>query len=187
MGSQIAWQSAFNGLEVVVYDPFAINLEAWRQSIEDHADYFETNLGASPFQIYMTQSRISFTSDLVMALADADLVHECYPDNPNLKHAFYMELPRFVGPYTIVTTNTTSLSSLLIAYIVDLDRFLGLQFVTPIWTTNLVEIATLPQTKNVVLDAVDDFITNIELIPMHVTIANAKANNDTHNQLVGWP
>lgn len=187
IGSQIAWQSAYNGLEVVVYDPFAINLEAWRQSMEDHADYFEIRLGASPAQVYMTQTRISFTSDLLIALKGCDLVHECYTNMPHLKHAFYMELPRLIGLDTIVTTNSTSLTSLHIAYIIALDRFLGLQFNMPIWTNKLVEIATLPQTENAIKDAIDDFVANIEMIPMHVTIATAQADNDSHSQLVGWP
>jgi 3-hydroxyacyl-CoA dehydrogenase len=98
-----------------------------------------------------------------------------------------MELPKLIGLDTIVTTNSTSLTSLHIAYIIALDRFLGLQFTPPIWTNNLVEIATLPQTENAIKDAIDDFIANIEMIPMHVTITTTHADNDTHSQLVGWP
>lgn len=47
LGGQIAWQSAFKGKSVVVYDLYEAGLEQCRSAQQQYADIYRQSLGAS--------------------------------------------------------------------------------------------------------------------------------------------
>ena len=73
LGGQIAWQSAFKGKTVVVYDLYKSSLEQCRQAQQGYAGIYTASLGASADAITATRSRLTFTTDLATAAAGADL------------------------------------------------------------------------------------------------------------------
>src|SRR5438876_1376230 len=71
LGGQISFHSAYRGKSVTVYDISADALEACR---EDHATYagiYRTDLGATEADLAATQARLTYTTDLAVAVADA--------------------------------------------------------------------------------------------------------------------
>jgi 3-hydroxybutyryl-CoA dehydrogenase len=76
MGSQVAWQMAFHGKHVTVYDPVADGLERGKAFHQEFADYFVARRGASQSQIEYTMARLTYTADIASAARDAELISE---------------------------------------------------------------------------------------------------------------
>ena len=88
LGSQIAWQTAFKGFEVKVYDAFE---EGIIRSKELHASFAQLfkERGVSATEIKKTFDRITYTTDLAEAVKGADLVSESIPEDERIKIEFY--------------------------------------------------------------------------------------------------
>lgn len=108
LGSQVAWQTAFHGFNVTVYDPFDKGLAASRSFHQQFADLFLKTRGASQEEIDQTLSRLSYSSNLEEAVTDADLVSESVPENIEVKKSFYQELGEVAPEKTILTTNSST-------------------------------------------------------------------------------
>lgn len=108
LGSQIAWQTAFKGFDVIVYDAFDKGLEASKSFHKQFAELFMANRGASQEEIDKTFSRLSYTTNLVEAVKDADLISESIPENIDIKKRFYEELAKAAPEKTIFTTNSST-------------------------------------------------------------------------------
>ena len=82
LGYQIAFQTAFKGFNVVVYDINDEVLEKAKLKFDQLASSYKTDMKATDLQIAATKQRLSYSSDLAKALADADLLIEAIPENP---------------------------------------------------------------------------------------------------------
>ena len=80
LGGQIAWQSAFRGKTVVVYDLHEAGLRQCRTAQETYSHIYQQEMNATAEQMDETRARISFTTDLAASVADADVVIEAVPD-----------------------------------------------------------------------------------------------------------
>ena len=87
LGSQIAWQTAFSGFEVQVYDVFAEGLEKSKAYHKQYAQLFESR-GVEAGKIQSTFDRLSYTTDLAEAAKGADLVSESVPESIEIKTNF---------------------------------------------------------------------------------------------------
>jgi 3-hydroxybutyryl-CoA dehydrogenase len=101
LGGQIAWQSAFKGKAVVVYDLREEGLEQCRADQQRYADIYMRDLGATESMMADTRARLSFTTDLAAAVAEADLVIEAVPEVPDIKIALYQELAGYLPEHTL--------------------------------------------------------------------------------------
>ena len=90
LGSQIAWQTAFRGFTVTVYDPFEKALEGGKVFHKKFARLFLETRGATQEEINQTLARLSYTTSLEQAVKDADLVSESVPENLEIKKQFYL-------------------------------------------------------------------------------------------------
>jgi len=106
LGSQIAWQTAFNGFNVTVYDVFEKGIEASKEFHKNFAEIFINQRGASQKQIDDANSRLNYTTDLAEAVKDADLTSESIPENLDVKKAFYKKLAKIAPEKTIFTSNS---------------------------------------------------------------------------------
>jgi 3-hydroxybutyryl-CoA dehydrogenase len=88
LGSQIAWQTAFNGFEVIVYDAFEKGLERSKAFHQQFADLFLNTRGASKEEVKAALSRLTYTTDIAEAAKDADRLSESVPEDPKIKSAF---------------------------------------------------------------------------------------------------
>lgn len=167
LGSQIAFQSAFHGYSVVLYDLNNDVLDKAKQSLKILAENFKKDLNASDEQIEATFSRISYSTDLKEAVKDADLMIEAIPENPAIKTAFYTELAPLAPEKTIFATNTSTLLPSTFAEVTGRpEKFLALHFANEIWIHNTAEIMGHETTDPEVLQNVVDFAKNIGMVAL---------------------
>ena len=169
LGSQIAWQTAFKGFDVIVYDAFDKGLEASKSSHKKFAELFMANRGTSKEEIDKTFSRLSYTTNLVEAVKDADLISESIPENIEIKKRFYQELAKAAPEKTIFTTNSsTTLPSDYAEFTGRPEKFLALHFANGIWDANIGEVMGHAGTNPDIFDRVVKFASEIGIVPIPI-------------------
>ena len=167
LGGQIAWQSAFKGKNVVIYDLYEKGLEQCRQDQQRYADIYRGNLGATDDMIAATRGRLSFTTNLAAAAAGADLVIEAVPEIPEVKTAVYRELAGHLAEHTLVATNSSTLLPSQFAEATGRPgKYCALHFANYIWDQNIAEIMAHPGTEEPTLVAVTRFAIEIGMVPI---------------------
>lgn len=174
LGSQIAWQTAFHGFNVKVYDVFDKGLETSKAFHKEFADLFLAQRGATQQQINDTIGRISYTTNLQEAVNDVDIVSESIPENVELKIKFYTELGKIAPEKTIFTTNSSStIPSLYADASGRPSKLLGLHFATGgIWDTNTGEVMGHSTTDKDIYNLVIDFARAIGMVAIPVKKEN---------------
>ncbi len=168
LGSQIAFQTAFHGYNVSVYD---INEEALMKAKERlaklqqvYADYFSDAERAKE-----AMTRFSFSSDLAEAVKHADLVIEAIPEVVEIKANFYKQLGQLAPEQTIFATNSsTLLPSQFAEYTGRPEKFGALHFANEIWDKNTAEVMGHSGTDESVTKELLDFAKSIGMIPLHI-------------------
>lgn len=169
LGSQISWQTAFNGFEVTVYDAFEKGLERGKELHQSYADLFVEKRNASSEKVKKAQSRLSYTTDLEEAVKDADLVSESVPEDLKIKQSFYKDLSKVAPEKTIFTTNSSTLTPSQIVEAVDRpEKFLALHFANGIWESNIGEVMGHPGTDPGIFDQVVAFAEAIGMVPIPI-------------------
>jgi len=167
LGGQIAWQSAYKGKTVVVYDLYDEALDRCRAAQEQYALIYQQDLNASTSDIASTRDRLGFTSDLAEAVMEADLVIESAPEIPEVKTALYQDMAKSLPAATIIATNT---STLLPSEFADAsgrpEKFCCLHFANLIWSMNLAEIMAHPGTSPETVLSVTQFAIEIGMVPV---------------------
>ncbi len=169
MGSQVAWQMAFHGKHVTVYDAIPAGLEKGKAFHRDYAEHFSTERGATRTQIDDTFSRLTYTTDLSAAVRDADLISESVPESIPIKESFWREASRHAPARTVFTTNTSTLSpSALAGYVDRPQQFLALHFAIGVWDSNIGEVMGHPGTDPAVFERLLTFAAEIGLVPIPI-------------------
>lgn len=169
LGSQIAFQSAYTGFEVVAYDINDESLQKARLRLAALVETYRKEVtGAAGLQAD-TMGRIILTSDLAAAVADADLVIEAVPEVLAIKQALYEKLARLAPSDTILATNSsTLLPSDLKDFTGRPDRFLALHFANNIWKFNTAEVMGTPETDPADIDTILKFASDIGMVPIPI-------------------
>lgn len=89
LGYQIAFQTAFHGFNVTVYDINDEVLEKAKAKFDNLAQAYKKDLQATDTALAAAKSNLQYTSDLAVALKEADLLIEAVPENPQIKIDFY--------------------------------------------------------------------------------------------------
>ena len=169
MGAQVAWQMAFHGKHVTVYDAILAGLEKGRAFHREYAEHFINQRGATREQIDDTFARLSYTTDLAAAVGDADLISESVPESMPIKESFWREASRHASRRTVFTTNTSTLSPSALARFVDRpQRFLALHFAIGVWDSNIGEVMGHSGTDPAVFEHVLTFAAEIGLVPIPI-------------------
>ncbi|AXL11968.1 3-hydroxyacyl-CoA dehydrogenase [Microbacterium foliorum] len=185
LGSQIAFQTAFHGFDVVAYDIDQAALDRAAERFDALAaryvaDGVENAAGGGAEAAI---ARIRLTSELTDAAAAADLIIEAVPENLELKQSIYRTLADAAPETTIFATNSsTLLPSALAASTGRPDRFLALHFANEIWSHNTAEVMGTPETDPAVYDAVVAFAAEIGMVP--IPIKKEKAGYLLNSMLV---
>jgi 3-hydroxyacyl-CoA dehydrogenase len=170
LGSQIAYQAAYRGFRVTVYDISDERLESAKHSFEQLAAIYEQEVdrdeaGAARDAL----ARIHGSADLADAIRGADLVIESIPERLDLKRDVYAQLGRLAPEKTIFATNTSMLlPSELAASTGRPERFLALHFANEIWKRNTAEVMGHAGTDPLVYQAVVDFARQIGMEPIEL-------------------
>ncbi|MEJ0087956.1 MAG: 3-hydroxyacyl-CoA dehydrogenase [Pseudomonadota bacterium] len=169
MGSQVAWQMAFHGKHVTVYDAIPAGLEKGKVFHRQYADLFTNQRGATRQQVDDTLARLSYTTDLASAVRDADLISESVPESLAIKESFWREASRHAPARTVFTTNTSTLPPSALARFVDRpQKFLALHFAIGVWDANIGEVMGHPGTDPALFEALLEFAGEIGLVPIPI-------------------
>lgn len=116
-----------------------------------------------------TLDRITTTTSLSDAVAEADLVIEAVPEDIDLKQETFKDIEAAASDEVILATNTSSLSVTQIVNVLERpERAIGLHFFNPVHIMKLVEIVVAEQTSEATLESVNKFIEDIEKEPVTV-------------------
>lgn len=170
LGSQIAFQSAFKGFTVTAYDINDKVLEAAKDRFAKLAETYSNEVpDARDGKAQEALSRLTLTSDLKDAVADADLVIEAIPEILDLKRDTYQKLGELAPAKTIFATNS---STLLPSDLKDStgrpDKFLALHFANRVWQFNTAEIMGTTDTDPAVFAEVAEFAKAIGMVPIEL-------------------
>jgi len=170
LGYQIAFQTAFHGFKVTVYDINDEVLEKAKLKYLTMCEAFKTDLNATQEQLDKTFENLSYTSDLEESVKDADLLIEAVPENPTIKIGFYEKLAKVAPKKTVFATNSSTLLPSQFAESTGRPaQFLALHFANNIWKHNTAEIMGHPGTDPKVFEDVVAFAKAIGMLalPLH--------------------
>lgn len=195
LGSQIAFQAAYCGLDVTIWlrsegsigrtqpkleqlrktyletidamsGPEGKTPQVWASGIAD-PDSFDP--AACKAQVEKAAASLRLELDMAKAVADADLVIESMAENVEDKIAFYRNLAPKLPPQTILVTNSsTLLPSKFAKYTGRPEKYLALHFANSIWKNNTAEIMAQSKTSQTAFDAVMAFAGQIRMIALPV-------------------
>ena len=183
MGNGIAHVFAASGHDVLLSDVSTDALTAAISRIEKNTNRQVSKGQMSEGDRESALSRVTVTTEL-SELGGSDLVIEAATEREEVKDQIFAGLASSLGPDTILTSNTSSLSITRLAAKTDRpERFMGFHFMNPVPLMQLVElirgIATSDDTYQTLLAVVTKlgktaasaedypgFIVNRVLIPM---------------------
>lgn len=170
LGSQIAFQTAFHGFAVTVYDISEEILEKAQQRLSGLAGIYAKEVpGGTQAKAAEALARITCSADLADAVKDADLVIEAIPEVLDIKRATYEQLAVLAPEKTIFASNS---STLLPSDMKDFtgrpEKFLALHFANQVWKFNTAEVMGTADTDPQVFQTVVSFAANIGMVPIEV-------------------
>jgi 3-hydroxybutyryl-CoA dehydrogenase len=183
MGNGIAHVFATSGFDVVLNDISAEALQSARARVEKNTARQVSKGQLSEADRDAALARIRTTTELG-ELGASDLVIEAATEREAIKDQIFAGLAPSLGPDTVLTSNTSSISITRLAAKTDRpERFMGFHFMNPVPMMQLVElirgIATSEETYQALLGVVGQlgktaasaedypaFIVNRILIPM---------------------
>ncbi|MBD0405326.1 3-hydroxyacyl-CoA dehydrogenase [Flammeovirga sp. EKP202] len=169
LGSQVAWQCAVKGFNVVVYDAFEKGLETSKSYHQAFGLLFINERGMTEQERDDAFQRISYTTNLEEASRDIDLVNESIPENIEIKKHFYTKLSQFAPAKTIFTTNSSAtLPSDYASFTDRPEKFLALHFANGIWDANIGEVMGHSGTDPMVFNRVLKFAEEIGMVPIPI-------------------
>lgn len=185
MGSQVAWQMAFHGKRVTVYDAIPAGLERGKAFHREYAELFARHRGATEQQIADSFERLTYTTDLSTAVSEADLISESVPESMAIKESFWRDASRHASKHTVFTTNTSTLTPSQLVHFVDRPRqFLALHFAIGVWDSNIGEVMGHPGTDRELFESVLTFAQEIGLVP--IPIHKEQSGYIINSLLVPW-
>ena len=191
LGSQIAYQCAYNGYETTILIRKEDNKPKIKKSLEKlKKTYIETltemtpkhnwarglgesnnfNREKSIEQATNAFEKIKIETDQKKALEDADLVIESITENIEIKRNLYEQISNLLPEKTVIVTNSsTLLPSKLAEYTKRPNKFLSMHFANSIWKNNIVEVMGHDKTEEKYFDEIIEFASSIKMIPLPVT------------------
>lgn len=170
LGSQIAFQTAFHGFDVRVYDLNDELIGKAKATLSGLQTPYQQDLHATSADTQAALNRIRFFTDLTQAVRGSDLVIEAIPEVLDIKQRFYSELGKVADAHTIFATNSsTLLPSAMMDFTGRPERFLALHFANRIWRQNTAEIMRTARTDDAVFQEVIQFARDIGMValPIH--------------------
>jgi 3-hydroxybutyryl-CoA dehydrogenase len=141
MGRGIAYSSAAAGFTTIVQDINENMLTNCKSYIERQFNRSVEKGERTRDEAVVAMSRIRYTTELVEAAMDADLVIEAVLEIMDLKIEIFKQLDQLVKPSTILATNTSTMSPTEIgAQTSRPDRCIALHFFNPVPKMKLIEV-----------------------------------------------
>lgn len=169
LGAQIAFQTAYHGYDVTLFDINEELLKNAKLKFEQFKVLYQQDINAAGSDLDAAVSRISFTTDLAESVKDADLTIEAIPESIQIKKDFYTRLSTLAPAKTIFCTNSsTFLPSQFAAETGRPQRFLALHFATNLLKNNLAEIMGHAGTDPEIFDQIVQFAKSIGMVAIPI-------------------
>lgn len=169
LGSQIAFQTAFKGFNVSVYDINDKALEKAKERFKVLQERYQKDNYGTKEEVDAAYNRISLFTDLAKAVEQADLVIEAVPELLDIKESFYKELSQVAKKETIFASNSsTMIPSQLVDFTDRPEKYLHLHFANEIWRLNIAEIMKHEGTSPEVFEEVIEFAKAIAMVPIPI-------------------
>ena len=192
LGSQIAFQSAYAGMDVTIwlrseesiqrtkmkigqlteeYQQFCVACKNGMQNYLGGFDKPDVTVENGNYEMYQSKigsvmERIHFETDLTKAAAGQDFIIEAVTENMELKKDFYRKLNQVIDEKVVVATNTsTFLPSDFKDCISNSQRFIAVHFSNHIWLANIAEIMGHSETSAETVKTAVAFAQRINMIP----------------------
>ena len=169
MGHAIAQLVAFKGYSVSLYDNSRQVLEKAPERIRANFKSLLDEGLATSTDLEEILSRIRLCESLEEATADSGFIIEAVSENLSLKQGLFRELERYVGPKTILSSNTSAISISLIAEPLDgKERVVGTHFWNPPHIVPCVEVIRSRFTSEEVFESAYQFMKLVGKRPVKV-------------------
>lgn len=170
LGSQIAYQTAYAGFTVTAWDINDDAVAAAKERFTGLARRYDAEVeGAKDGKSAAALERLTATSDLAAAVADADLIIEAVPESPEIKTSTWEQVGALAPEKTIFATNS---STLLPSSFKDAtgrpNKFLALHYANQIWAQNTAEVMGTADTDPEVYKTVVEFAKEQGMVPIEV-------------------
>lgn len=170
LGYQIAFQAAYAGFNVCIYDINDAAIESAKAKFKGLELKYRKDVAATDAQITATKNNLSYTSDLAESVKDADLLIEVVPENPEIKTDFYHKVAKLAPAKTVFVTNSSTLLPSQFAEATGRPKqYLALHFANNIYLNNTAEIMGHAGTDPAVFDKVVTFAKQMGMValPIH--------------------
>ena len=170
LGSQIIFQAAYSGKNVVAYDLSDEVLDKLPARWEYLKPLYLRDLpDATPGKLDAAVARIRTSSDLADAVHDADIIIEAVPERLDIKQQTWEKVAAVAPEQTIFCTNSsTLLPSDIAPFTGRPEKFLALHFANEVWAKNTGEVMGHAGTDPEVFEAVAQFAEQIGMVPIRI-------------------
>jgi 3-hydroxybutyryl-CoA dehydrogenase len=156
MGHGVAHAAAASGFETRLYDVSAPQLAKARSTVDGILrKAVELGKMSTP-DADAAIARLTTTSDVAAALADADLIIETAPERIDIKVQLFAAIDAHAPAQAIVASNTSALSITEMAgTLKDPSRVAGMHFFNPVHKMKLIEIVRALESSERALDTIE--------------------------------
>ena len=192
LGSQIAFQAAYCGFDVVIWLRSEGSIGRTQPKLDKlHQSYIEAVEGmasgngpwcrgiadeGAPLdkdacleKVEAAYKGIKLELDMAEAVKDADIVIESMAENAEDKKAFYTKLAPYLPEKTILVTNSsTLLPSTFASFTGRPEKYLSLHFANSIWKNNTAEVMAQSKTSEESFADVVKFAGLIRMVALPV-------------------
>ena len=183
MGQQIGLQCAMHGYDVMLYDIALEALASAAAKVRAYAEHLVAEGRLTQEEADAALARITTTDDPQEPAAEADLLSESVPEDPELKGKVLAQFNQLCPPRTIFTTNTSSLIPSMFAQATGRpNQFAALHFHQYVWESNVVDVMSHAGTSKQTEELLYAFAKRIGQIPIlckkesHGYVFNAMLN-----------
>jgi 3-hydroxybutyryl-CoA dehydrogenase len=146
MGCSIIANLLIKGNKVVALAPQPVDLQKGPSNILHFLEEASKH-GFSDYSVAQSEERLEITEDY-KALKDCKIVIECVSENIEIKKSVYSKIEENIASDAILTTNTSAIPiTILKDCVVHPQRFMGMHFAEPAFTTKFLEIICSPATE----------------------------------------
>ncbi len=169
MGNGIAQVFASENFNVILCDVSETALNKALQTIRTNLERMVKKEIISNDQVIQSMGNITTSSDLVSAVAQADLVVEAATENIDLKLTIFKTLDTHAPKSCILASNTSSISITKIAAATSRpDKVIGMHFMNPVPVMKLVEVIRGFATSDTVCEQVMSLSKQLKKEPVEV-------------------
>ncbi|MCA1786684.1 MAG: 3-hydroxybutyryl-CoA dehydrogenase, partial [Desulfobacteraceae bacterium] len=178
MGAGIAQISAQAGFQVFIRDMEDRFVENGLSTIKSNLDRAVSKKKLDQAEADTVFDRITGTTDLNLAAAEADLVIEAIIEVMDIKKQVFQDLDNICKKDTLLATNTSGLSITEMASVTQRpDKVIGMHFFNPVPVMKLVELIRGFTTSDDTLNMAREFVEKIAKTPIEVKEAPGFAVN----------